>query len=297
MSQFSNNSTDALAIRLLSPSDIPAAMKLKNMAGWNQTESDWRRLLEAEPVGCFAASAGERVIATTTVITYGKALAWIGMVLVDPEYRRRGIATSLMRRALGYLRGLEVRTVKLDATPAGRKVYEGLGFQEESLVERWQGRIRPVIAPAAESLTVREAIDEQGAADIISLDGEAFGADRSRLLRSLLAESIVSPLTVLAAGGEVRGYALAREGTNACYLGPIVARDANAASALLDRLLAKLEGKEAFADLNTAFDGGREMLASRGMTKQRDLIRMRRGEESSAGTSPLVFAIAGPEIG
>ena len=45
----------AIEIRLLGESDIPAAMQLKEAAGWNQTEEDWRRLLMLEPDGCFGA--------------------------------------------------------------------------------------------------------------------------------------------------------------------------------------------------------------------------------------------------
>jgi len=44
-----------------------------------------------------------------------------------------------MQAALDYLRGVGVATIKLDATPAGRPLYERLGFKEESLVERWEG--------------------------------------------------------------------------------------------------------------------------------------------------------------
>ena len=51
---------EELEIRLLSESDIPAAMKLKEAAGWNQTENDWRCLLRLEPHGCFAATLRAR---------------------------------------------------------------------------------------------------------------------------------------------------------------------------------------------------------------------------------------------
>src|ERR1044072_1365700 len=138
MNQLYKKPLEDMAIRLLSSGDIPAAMQLKEHAGWNQSSRDWRRLLEAEPEGCFAARLGDRLVATTTTTTYGKTLAWIGMVLVDSQFRRLGIATSLMRRALDYLQEREIRTIKLDATPAGRTVYEGLGFVGEGLIERWQ---------------------------------------------------------------------------------------------------------------------------------------------------------------
>jgi len=90
-------------IRLLLESDIPAAMQLKEAAGWNQTEDDWRRLLRLEPNGCFCAIKDGRFVGTTTTTTYGDELAWVGMVLVDPQHRRQGIAAKLMSVALDYL--------------------------------------------------------------------------------------------------------------------------------------------------------------------------------------------------
>src|ERR1051325_8070201 len=138
MNQLLSETKDDLEIRRLSESDVPAAMRLKELAGWNQSDSDWRRLLEIEPEGCFAAWLGDRMVATTTTTGYAKTLGWVGMVLVDPEYRRLGIATSLTRRALQYLDDCEIQTVKLDATPAGHAVYKELGFVEETLIERWE---------------------------------------------------------------------------------------------------------------------------------------------------------------
>lgn len=295
MNQSFNKTESDLTIRRLSEADIPAAMDLKELAGWNQSDRDWRRLLEAEPQGCFAACIGDRMVATTTAITYGRTLAWIGMVLVDREYRRLGIATALVRQALGYLRAREVRTVKLDATPAGRTVYARLGFVEETLIERWQGAA-PRESPTTDDV-VGEVIKEEDESRLLSLDVKAFGADRSRLLRSLVADSCVQPLTVVAPDAQLRGYALAREGTKACYIGPLVATDKSAAVSLLDRMLAQLGGREVFVDINTSFAGARQILAERGFVKQRDLVRMRTGQAAMAGTSPLVFAIAGPEVG
>jgi len=108
-------------IRLLFESDIPAAMRLKEAAGWNQTEADWGRLLKLEPNGCFAAVENGQLVGTTTTTTYKEDLAWIGMVLVDPQHRRRGIATLLVETALAYLDG-KVGVIKLDATAEGSPV-------------------------------------------------------------------------------------------------------------------------------------------------------------------------------
>ena len=104
--------TEQIEIRLLGESDIPAAMQLKEAAGWNQTEEDWRRLLMLESNGCFAAVTDGSLVGTTTTTTYDNNLGWIGMVLVQPQNRRLGIATRLMRTALDYLNG-RVSTIKL----------------------------------------------------------------------------------------------------------------------------------------------------------------------------------------
>jgi ribosomal protein S18 acetylase RimI-like enzyme len=282
---------DELEIRLLTENHISAGLRLSKLAGWNQTESDWRRLLKHDPQGGFIACLNNRVVGTTTSTAYGTDLAWIGMVLVDPDCRRRGIATQLVQETLRSLRSRGVKTIKLDATPAGQQVYSALSFVEETCIERWMGR--------AHAIGKMDCQIRSGPlrAEMMALDRLAFGAERSALLGSLIADSSVPPLTISAPDGQLRGFALARPGAVACYVGPIVTTDQNAATTLLDAMLDQLDGRDVFIDINPRFDVGARMVAARGFVKQRDFIRMRFGLESSAGTSSLIFAIAGPEVG
>ena len=278
---------DKVNIRLLFESDIPAAMKLKEAAGWNQTEADWRRLLRLEPEGCFAAIENDRLVGTTTTTTYGDELAWIGMVLVDPQQRRRGIATKLMETALAYL-DAKVAVIKLDATAEGEPVYEKFGFRTESLVQRWRASIKS--QPTAREET---AIDLNA---LLALDRQAFGADRSQLIKHLIVDSRISPVLVKDESGSLNGYALARAGTKAGYIGPVVARDTARVENLFDRVVGELSGTNVYIDFSTECGVSASVLADRGFVKERDLIRMSYGPRS-AKTSPLVIAIAGPEIG
>jgi predicted N-acetyltransferase YhbS len=280
-----------IEVRLLHETDILAALRLKELAKWNQTESDWRRLLRLEPSGCFCATTAGKVVATITTTTYGPGLAWIGMVLVDPEFRRLGIATRLMRLALDRLIEAGVATVKLDATPDGRLVYENLGFKEESLIERWEG----VVSRQTDGCLTLEISARQEAFD---LDRDAFGADRSKLIEMLIEDCLVPPVVATTTTDRrLTGYALARRGSVAAYIGPVMTTVADAATVLLDGLLSQMSGQRVYVDLNTNFGGGREILATRGLVKQRDLIRMSYGKENGAGSSPSIFAIAGPEVG
>jgi hypothetical protein len=65
---------------------------------------------------------------------------------------------------------------------------------------------------------------------------------------------------------------------------------------LLDQVLSQLVGDRVYIDLNTESGAGSSVLSDRGFVKERDLFRMST-RNSGMKTSPLVFAIAGPEIG
>jgi len=285
------NKETQVKIQLLTENDLNEAMRLIEPANWNQTRHDWLRLFRLEPQGCFAAWIHDRLVATITTTTYGTGLAWIGMMFVDPEYRRRGIATKLMRIALDYLQARGVAIVKLDSTMVGRPVYEALGFVSEGLIERWEAAPRPVNTG---SLPV---LDMEMWPELQSLDRKAFNADRASLLDALLSDCCVTPLAFTAPNGRLQGYALARHGTAARYIGPVVATDGQTALSLLDGMINQLAGEKLYLDFHTGFGIESSALLKRGFVKQRDLIRMRYGKESGAGASTMVFAIAGPEIG
>ena len=285
---------EKIQIRQLAECDIAEAMRLKDAAGWNQTEADWRRLLRLGSRGCFAATVDGRLVGTTTTTVYGRTLAWVGMVLVDPRFRRKGIATALVRAALDYLEVEGVKALKLDATPEGAPVYESLGFEAELRIERWVGTAG---GRTSESVASADTTPSQLFEQVFEFDRRAFGADRSELIRTLSDEACVAPSLRVGGGGRLRGYALARRGSQAAYIGPVVAEEAAAAALVLDDVLGRLGAGQIYVDLNATFEGGARELAARGFTKQRELIRMRHGEKTSAGTSRNVLAIAGPEVG
>ena len=281
-------SNAAVEIRLLFEADIPAAMQLKEAAGWNQTEADWRRLLRLEPNGCFGAIKDGRLVGTTTTTIHGD-LAWIGMVLVEQQERRQGIAAKLMNVALDYLQD-KVDTIKLDATSLGQPVYEKFGFEVESEVERWTGTARSTGGATS------SPINDAAVRDVLQLDRTAFNADRSMLIEMLINDACVPPVLVRASDGALSGYALARSGTKKTYVGPVVARDPHVLETLLDEMLAQLAGSEVYIDINKECVVDTSLLSDRGFVRERNLIRMVKGRPSQK-TSPLVVAIAGPEVG
>ena len=54
------------------------------------------------------------------------------MVLVDESMRQHGIGTALVEQAVEVLDRRGAETVRLDATPLGKPLYERLGFEVTS---------------------------------------------------------------------------------------------------------------------------------------------------------------------
>ena len=265
-------------MRRLVHSDIEAMMRLKDAAGWNQTEADLVRNLELEPEGCFAIDCDGRVVSTTTVVNYGTELAWIGMVVTDPEFRGRGFARALFAHALEWLDSRGVACAKLDASSMGEPLYRSFGFEVECAIERW----------VRKSLPHGRGSDEAQVASEFQLDRRVFAADRARLLHSLARIGSID-----LGGGQ---YAMGRSGSNAAYFGPMIALDAETARRGLEWFLHSNGESTIYWDLFPSNAAAVQLAREYGFAPARQLARMRRG---NAATPELtnIYAIAGFEYG
>ncbi len=286
--------THSLRLRSLTEADLPFANQVRALAGWNQTRADWKRFLATQPDGCFLGEWEGQPAGTATTTVYGLELAWIGMVLVHPAYRRRGIGRALLDHCLEFLQGRGVRDIKLDATPAGKQVYDLLGFKDEWTLHRW---VRlAALAPMSRAQPSLRPWNDADAALAGALDATAFGVSRERFLRTLATQSEVA-LAFEAQPGRLAGYGLLRAGAQALYLGPVAAMSSHAGHALLEALLARAGGRPVMWDIPdqnaTAVAWGEQQ----GFTRQRPLIRMVLGENRVPGDPQQQFALAGPETG
>ena len=284
-----------MQLRTMTAADMSAGMRLKEIAGWNQTEADWQRFLAASREGCFVVEVDGAVRGTATTISYQGRFAWIGMVLVDPAYRGRGIGTMLLGKTLAYLDEQGIGCMKLDATPAGKPIYERMGFVAEFEIERWILQRLP--RPGATSGSVPpETMPVPLFDQLLRADREAFGADRSMLLRSIHHASPQFTNGLWNAGG-IEGYAFARQGSFADHLGPWIAKDQATANQLLKTFLAQCARESVVVDSPLINPFVRPLLQAHGFTFSRMLTRMFRGENQFPGRPELLCGIMGPEFG
>ena len=281
----------AVQIRLMTNQDLAFADSLRALANWNQTLADWKRLLHHDSQGCFVAEWNGRPAGTVTTTTYSSRLAWIGMLLVHPEFRKRGIGRALLERSIAHLRSGGVRGIKLDATPQGLPLYEQLGFRSEWTLRRWQ--LSRVSLPKAPTSFRRATENDLDAID--NLDTESFGVSRRRLIESIVRD--LPRLLVAYEGPKLIAYGIARDGARATYLGPISATSSEQGRNIAAALLADLDpAHPVFWDIPDPNIAPVSHAAELGFTVQRELTRMYLGENVSCRVEQL-FGIAGPEVG
>jgi GNAT superfamily N-acetyltransferase len=264
------------AVRTLSARDIPSAVALSNLAGWNQTQADWQRLLDLDREACFALECDGSVVATATLTCYQRQFAWLGMVLTHPSYRRRGFARKLVESALELAEARRIPSIKLDATEYGSTLYSSLGFREEQGIERWSGPSRLTVVQSPIGV-LSEAHWE--------LDGEAFGADRSAVLKSLSQTAFIAD----------DGFAFWRHGVRASCLGPCVARSSDVARRLIESCLSSTEGTW-YWDLLPANSLAVKIAQDANFQLERKLVRMVKGASVNGGDSKI-YAASGFELG
>lgn len=271
--------TEHIDIVELGIGDAQAGLVLSTEAGWNQNEADWRFFLSKGVV--FGMRQGPRLVATAALLPYSTGNAWISMVLVTADFRRRGIATKLVDACLGVAtrRGL---TTWLDATPAGVTVYGPLGFTPTLQLRRLR------LTKTREANATRQ-LSTGSLEALVTRDATAIGFDRS----TLLSEFAARPGSRVVSCGEA--IALIRDGRTARHIGPLLADHADQASALVHAIVSSESGPW-LIDAVHAREDFLNGLVSSGWNIERPFQRMRFGD-ATASPAQLPFAVAGPEFG
>lgn len=225
-----------MPIRRLTPRDLTACADLSEDRGWPREEHKWGFLLTAgKGYGIDDPDGG--LVAACVVTEYGPwgrpDLGAIGMVLVAERHARRGVGRRLMRHVVS---AYGTTPLTLHATPNGRPLYEELGFKVTGRAEMLRGHFVP---GGPEAGVATRAATAEDLPSILRLDEEVFGTDRTPLITRLPA--FADQLRVSEDGGRITGYAAAWPNMETHVVGPLIARDAETAKALLASLAANTD--------------------------------------------------------
>jgi hypothetical protein len=230
------------------------------------------------------------------------------MVLVDPETRGQGVGTQLLQEAMSILRGIP--SIRLDATPQGRPVYQRLGFEDEYELCRMQ-RAEITVADGPRDLsprplpsTVRQteefSVRPMKAEDLVTI-GEAdrgiFGADRHEILQWALQQSPEYAWIALSPAG-LEGYSFGRHGFNFDQIGPVHSPNELVSQTLVSTCLASMKpGTRMIVDPLLHSPSWIDSLGQSGFVHQRPFTRMSFGQNRHPGKPREMWTMFGPEFG
>ena len=277
-------------IRSFTSRDMEFALAQTAREGWQATAEQFEVALMHDSDGCFLAESAGGPVSMITTTCYADS-AWIGHLIVVPDYRRRGMGERMMAHALDYLAGRGFSTVRLEADPMGVGIYRRLGFEQQfrSLRFRSDPPHNPILTGSGKVVPCGDV------PQLAALDRNAFGDDRQSQLAGLVAKARAT--YAYQSLGEIQGHAVAFPSVVGVHLGPWIATDREVAASLIDRVLTDFAKTSIIVGVPEPNREAVELLKDRGFYETESSLRMIRGGPAPDGDSARLFAIANGAMG
>lgn len=276
-------------IRPMVLSDLPVALSLSEAERWPHRASDWKTLL-AMGEGRVAAVEGA-VVGVGMRWLWGERGATVGLVIVNPAFRERGIGRSLLEALCA---GLDRRAVLLHAAGIIHGFYGSMGFERIGEIHQYEGKaLQAPLMPLPEDTRLRPG----GRNDmqlLVEMDERAGGVVREKLIQAWLRHSIGT--VVLDHPDGPQGFAILRRFGRGATIGPVIAPCPMAAKAMIAHLAGLVTGRTLRLDVH-AHGELEEWLPGLGLSRVADAAVLFRGTPYSPVRPFLSFALADKAIG
>jgi GNAT superfamily N-acetyltransferase len=170
-------------IRAMTADDVGAAIELARAQGWRDRTRFYEFVMRVPTCQPLVGIAGGRLVATGLGTANG-SVGWLGAIAVEAELRRRGFGRAMTDELIRRLREAGCETLSLEATDAGRPMYERMGFRLVSSYHQLQADHLPE-KPAPPPGTHARRLEPTDLPDVVALDRQATGEDRSAPLAAL----------------------------------------------------------------------------------------------------------------
>lgn len=253
--------------------------------GWNPGRDDARAFLSADPEGFFLATDGELPVGSISVVNHNEAFAFLGLYIMRPEYRGRGIGYRLWQHALKHAGG---RVVGLDGVPEQQANYEKSHFVHASGTTRFSG------APAPKDVGDLRPATPRDVPELIEMEAFASGYRKANYLETWFAGASSRVTYLREIDGRISGAATVRGCVDGAKVGPLLASDAQTADDLLCHA-AKIFGPKVTVDVPAGSNGLAELCLRRGLVPGFNTARMYKGP--APNTRSEFYAVASLELG
>lgn len=142
---------------------------------------------------------GEKIVGIGALIVLGDT-SWLAHIIVQPEYRNRGIGLKIVEYLLEYPNARSSHSFLLIATKLGEPIYKKTGFRTVTEYVFFDRKQEWSHQPVSQKII---SFSELHRAQLIELDKRITGENRQRILNEHLPKS-----KVYANGNKILGYFL-----------------------------------------------------------------------------------------
>lgn len=227
------------SVERLREEQIGDIVALSSYIGWDYNREEVETIFNS---GIVYGVWNERkeLIASAAIILYGEALASIGMVIVHPDYKGRGIGKMITNSCIN---SVSAQTLfMLIATDEGKPLYEKLGFRAVSYVSKYICNSYNANDYCVRNEDYVMNYEEGELEKIIKIDEYAFGTNRKEFLKKRIMQS--EQCTVVRDKEQnVLGYGLSIQTPENKIIGPVVAKNDEMAMRIVHDLAKGHNGK------------------------------------------------------
>ncbi|KAB1072352.1 GNAT family N-acetyltransferase [Methylobacterium planeticum] len=212
----------------MSLSELGTALDWAATEGWNPGLYDAACFQAADPDGFLMLCVDDEPAGSISVVRYSDDFGFLGLYIVRPGWRGRGLGRRLWAAGLDHLAGC---TVGLDGVVERQPDYARAGFVTAYRNIRYTG---PPCSPAPGDPRIMP-VDDALLPAVLAFDRRFSPAGRTTFLRCWLRGEGRSARAFVV-DGAVAGYGAVRPCRVGHKVGPLFARDAAVAGALLAEL-------------------------------------------------------------
>lgn len=218
---------------------IEDIVALSSYIGWDYNREEIETVLNTGIV-YGVVNEREELIASAAIILYGETLASIGMVIVHPDYKGRGIGKIITDSCV---KSVSTQTpIMLIATDEGKVLYEKLGFRAVSYVSKYICNSYNANYHCIGNEEYIVNYEERDLEGIIQIAEDAFGTNREEFLKYRIIQSEQCIVTK-DAQQNVLGYGISIQTPENKIIGPIVAKNDKMAMRMVHYLVREHNGK------------------------------------------------------
>lgn len=227
-----------IRVERLREEKIGNIVSLSSYIGWDYNREEIETIFNAGIVyGVW--NEREELIASAAIILYEETLVSIGMVIVHPDYKGRGIGKAIMNSCMN---SVSARTpIMLIATDEGKPLYEKLGFRAVSYVSKYICNSYNANHKCAEDEEYMMGYKEGDLEGIIKIDEGAFGTSRNQFLKQRIMQSDQC-VVVKDTKENVVGNGISIQTPENKIIGPVVAKNDTMAMRIIHDLAREHDG-------------------------------------------------------